>query len=124
MQNPPGVGEKEEVHDDEAADHGKDDHPAHDRLFEFQVHEILNDQRRLDHGQQQKHLQHAYRLEDLTVPQPDLDPSQNQKRAPYPEILTFAVVVLGHVMHGNFLAGTTSFAKPRPLSTSDKLTEK
>src|ERR1039458_7447584 len=49
--NPSGIGEKEEIHDDEATDHGGHQHPAHQRRLKLQVHEVSNDQRRLNDRQ-------------------------------------------------------------------------
>src|SRR5271166_1396132 len=46
--NPSRIGEEKEIHDDEAGDHGKHQHPPHDRPLKLEMHEVPDNQRRLD----------------------------------------------------------------------------
>src|SRR5579859_6926579 len=102
IHNSAGIREEEEIHDDEARHHGKCDHPAHQRRLKLQMHEVPDDQRRLDHRQNQQDLQHAHRLEYLPVSEHHLNRRQDQQRSPHPEVLPLAVVMLCDIVHRFF----------------------
>src|SRR5436309_12569736 len=54
------VGKEEEIHDDKTCHHGKRQQPAHQRALELQVHEVADNQRRLDHRKNDQYIQHAH----------------------------------------------------------------
>src|SRR5208337_2898207 len=91
-QNPPRIRKEEEIHNDKARGHRDHQQPAHQWFFKLQVHEVGNDQSRLDHRQHQQRFEHPHRLENLSIAEPDLNGGQKQQRAPHPEILPLAIV--------------------------------
>ena len=45
LDNPVRIRKEEEIHDDETGYNRQDQHPAHERELEFQMHEVADDQR-------------------------------------------------------------------------------
>ena len=95
----PCIRKEKQIHDDKTRHHRDGQRPAHDCAFELKMHEVGNDQRRLDDRKSQQNLEHSHRLEYLLVAEPDFHCGQNQQCSPNPEILAFAVVMRRGVVH-------------------------
>jgi hypothetical protein len=104
VKDPERVG-KEDKHQTQAGYHSDHQNPLHCGVLIFQVHEIADDQGRLDDGQDHQNFQHAEWLKDLPVSQHNFNRGQDEQRSPNPEVLSLAFVMrCGDVVHREFFS--------------------